>query len=344
MLDVVKANEIVMYRNKYNYEQFDVFAQKEYCESLGVKPKDCIYIFSEQFIILVAIIKKYIFRYAVLVSEVQCYSKNGNSSETDFLNDVIEYIHKYYHVHWINQTGTYALYNSIPNNSVAIPFASYILDMDSSEEVLFSKMHSKHRNVVRRALKVGVCVKFGDIELLDDYNEIDRETWARSGKSARGISYYRKLVENLSSVLVAIAYDSHNNPQAGAIIPYCAERGYYLHGCSSNDCVLGASNLLQWEIIRELKKRGVKSYDFVGCRIDADKDSKYHNIQRFKERFGGSLRVGIMFKMIFVKHMYNLYRKIIGLRDGVPYYDIIDQEINKWKDKNLEIVLEELRS
>jgi lipid II:glycine glycyltransferase (peptidoglycan interpeptide bridge formation enzyme) len=75
-------------------------------------------------------------------------------------------------------------------------------------------------------------------------------------------------------------------PQAGAILCYNQAMCYYMHA-SRNHSFTGQRNLLQWRAMLDMKAAGVKKYSFVGCRINEDENSKYHGIQRFKERFGG---------------------------------------------------------
>ncbi|MDY4812762.1 MAG: hypothetical protein SO152_02785, partial [Ruminococcus sp.] len=64
--------------------------------------------------------------------------------------------------------------------------------------------------------------------------------------------------------------------------------------------------------------------------------SKYHGIQRFKERFGGELIQGYMFKIDFNTIYHFLFNILVALssfryskRFQLPK-DVVDQEIHKW--------------
>ena len=91
-------------------------------------------------------------------------------------------------------------------------------------------------------------------------------------------------------------------------------------------------NYLHWRAIRDFKQEGVKKYSFVGCRINEDIDSKCHGIQRFKERFGGTLFVGYMFKVILKPFKYKLFRLLQRIKNGRWVKDVVDQEIEKWRE------------
>lgn len=110
---------------------------------------------------------------------------------------------------------------------------------------------------------------------------------------------------------------------------------YYLYGGSIDDVQLGAMNYLHWYAMINLKKRGVQQYSFLGCRINEDIDSKYHTLQRFKSRFGGTLVSGYMFKIPCNIFMYHLERRLRYIKRNYGRQcplDIIDEERYKWVD------------
>lgn len=315
---------------------FNMISSDNYISYLTKKANDeSFFLYSDTWIIPVILKRKYIFRYAEFLSEPQMYS-DLKEAQGDFLDRVCKYL-KSNNVQWINQPSASTLFSAYPNGSVYIPFGSYIIDLENTTDSLFAKVHSKHRNVIKKAEKDGVDIVIGREELLDDYCVIDNETWARSNKSAYSRDSYVSLLKSCpSNSCVAISY-YNNVPQSGAIVVYNSRMGYYLYGASKNKPHTGANNLLQWRLIEYLKQNGVSKYSFVGARINVDEGSKYAGIQKFKERFGGELFSGYLFKVIFNKYHYLLYRVIITIlssvkeRKYVKFEDIIDQEIHKWK-------------
>ena len=79
----------------------------------------------------------------------------------------------------------------------------------------------------------------------------------------------------------------------------------------------------------DMKKRGVKWYDFVGARINPIPGSKQEGIQRFKSRFGGELKIGYLWKYSISPLKVRLYQTYIKLKNSRSHSytkDIIDQE------------------
>lgn len=135
------------------------------------------------------------------------------------------------------------------------------------------------------------------------------------------------------NVFITIAYMGEI-PQAGACYFVNKQMCYYMYGASTNKPESGSTNLLHWEVIKYLKDIEVKRYSFVGCRIDVDPDSKYHSIQRFKERFGGELVQGYMFKTILNPWKYRLFHVLYKVKNRCNLMDAVDQEVDKWKELN----------
>lgn len=299
--------------------------------------KKCIYVYSNCFVIPVLLSSKSAFKYAAFPSEPYRHS-DGDEKMEAFVEETCEYLRKVYKIQWIQATPPSALFMSAPKNSKSIPFGSHVIDLSLTEEELWGKVHSKHRNVIKKAEKDGVEIVSGtDDKLIEDYHSIDIETWKRSNKNATGQESLRNQVRALGDdAIIYMAY-LDGKPQSGAFFFYNKAMCYYMHGANCDKPHTGAGNLLQWKAILGMKETGVTKYSFVGCRINEDENSKFHGIQRFKERFGGELMQCYMFKVVYSPLMYNLYRMLVNLRMSiaekkiVKQEDIIDQEWHKWK-------------
>ncbi len=312
---------------------FNAYYSDEYAKYLR---GERVLIFSSGWIIPVIINKRSIFCYATFLSEPKEYNSSIDESGPQFLSEVCNYMHTAYRIQWSNPAGPSTLFSFVPDHSISIPFGSHIIDLTLPEETLLANMHSKHRNVVRKAAKDGVEVKNGGAELLGDYCMIDEQTWARSNRKGEGESEYERFVKALpDNTRVYVSY-FEGQPQTGAIIMYNKQMAYYLYGASINHTHNGSGNLLQWEVIKDMQKEGVLKYSFVGCRINVDENSKYYGIQMFKSRFGGELFEGRIFKVIYNQFMYHLFRFAATIKSTIhnkhytQYSDIIDQEIHKW--------------
>ena len=91
-------------------------------------------------------------------------------------------------------------------------------------------------------------------------------------------------------------------------------------------------------MITELKKRGVKKYDFVGARLSDVSGTKLAGIQKFKKRFGGELKRGYLWKKdinLMKCKLFDLALKVKLKLKGVSMpKDIIDQEKIKLSERN----------
>lgn len=317
-------------------EHYNVFYSESLLKGHKKGGEDSVFFYSEKFVVPVTISKRGIFKYAHICVE-PAIIKDGNETLKSFLDDVCCYLRDEVKVQWISETSAASLFKEAPSSSKSIPFGSHIINLENDVETLWSKVHSKHRNVIKKAEKEGVkIVKGTSDEILNDYHSIDIETWERSNVKVGSIDHLKKQVEALGDNIIFYMAYKDDVPQAGAIFYYNQTMCYYMHGASRNHSFTGSSNLLHWIAIQDMKAAGVKTYSFVGCRINEDENSKYHGIQRFKERFGGVLFVGKRFKVIFNPVMYNLYRLMVdikmslGQRRLVRQKDTIDQEWHKW--------------
>ncbi|MCI8483533.1 MAG: aminoacyltransferase [Lachnospiraceae bacterium] len=316
-------------------EKGNIFFQKEYETYAQIRKEQLVYVYDDNFVIPVKNRKAFFFQFGLFLSEPLCLRGEALPNTKKFLNDAAETLAEIYHLQWLYAPAS-ATFSDFPDGSKVIPWGNYILDLENrEEETLLMGMHSKHRNAVRRAEKNKVFVKQGATELLEDYLSLDRETWERSRQSSSGKEYYLQILKAMpENTRIFIAY-KEEVPQAGALIFYNQVMGYYMYGATKNAPEAGAANLLQWEVIRFLKEYGTRQYSFVGCRIKEEPDSKYHGIQRFKERFGGKLQEGYLFRKEIRPGMYRLFCLAMQMRSENKwkrYQDAIDEEIHKWKD------------
>jgi lipid II:glycine glycyltransferase (peptidoglycan interpeptide bridge formation enzyme) len=217
-----------------------------------------------------------------------------------------------------------ALFNYFPDDSIYCRFGSYILDLSQSEEALLSNIHSKHRNVIKKAKKDNVLISCGK-ENRDKCEFLINSTLSRQKVHQINQNMLNKLTA-LSNIDYWIA-EYNDEIHGAAIIVWAENSAYYLYGGSIEKTHSGAMNLLHWAAIMEMKKRNVKFYDFVGARIDPEEGSKYEGIQRFKSRFGGELKQGYLWKLPLNKVKYKLYVSMQKLKNyGQFKGDIIDQE------------------
>ena len=162
-----------------------------------------------------------------------------------------------------------------------------VVDLDLKVDVLWENLHSKHRNIIRKAEKEGVEVrKSTDISL---FLYLLKNTYSNQSKempNAEFITRYYQILNKSNSVTIYVAYKD-NIPLASAMITHKDNYSDYTFGGTVQNSI-GAGNYLHWEIIKEMKMLGYKYYSFGQVAIEKDPlNVKFSSgITSFKKRFG----------------------------------------------------------
>lgn len=264
--------------------------------------------------------KKLFFHYIQLQSETIVL--NDLNQEQEFLDQIIIYLKKLKKYDFIGQPPTHVVFQKFPQGSIYAPFGSYIIDLSAVEEELWKNIHTKHKNVIKRAQKNDVLIKIGN-HLFDTAFDVIEATLKRNKIAMISkINLSELLAQKPDFFMVGCSY-IEDQVQSAAILLYKQEKAFYFWGGSQENMSLGANNLLHWEMIKKAKALGVKQYDFVGARI-SPKDVKLQGIQKFKSRFGSTLYQGYLWKYPLKIWKYKLFNFLYVLRMGKG--DIIDQE------------------
>ena len=244
--------------------------------------------------------------------------------EKSFLNSAMEHFRSV-GMDMVVPASNNTIFRVYPDGAIAAPYGSYVIDLTQPEETLWANLHSKHRNVIRNAMKKGVEIRSG-AEHLDTVFAVIRDTLKRSAIGFMSQEAFKRFVRNLGENVQLFIADYQGAVQGCAVIPFSGHAAYYVYGGSIPEPQTGAMNLLHWEAIRSFRARGVKRYDFVGVRINPEKGSKQEGLMMFKQRFGGRLSQGYMWKYSFNPLKYFLYCRAVRLLRGG---DIVDVERHK---------------
>lgn len=191
------------------------------------------------------------------------------------------------------------------------PSQTIILDLKKTEEELLQAMHPKTRYNIKLAEKKGVTIKKVGLDRFDDFWSLMEQTVERDGFRLHEANYYKKMLSQGEGLLNLYFAEQNGKVLAANIIAKFGDMVTYVHGASSNqDRNLMAPYLLQWEIIREVKREGFKSYDFYG--ID---EAKWPGVTRFKRGFGGEeIIYPGTFDLVFNQAKYKIYKILRAIR------------------------------
>ena len=271
------------------------------------------------------IIKKAVFRMARFrVETIPLEEEFDIEEEKSFLNSAVKYLRSI-GADMIIPATTNTIFRTYPNGAVVAPYGTYIIDLRQTEESIFSNFNSSHRRKVRLAKKKGVQIKSG-IKYLNIAYELVRDTFKRSKLGFMGYKVFERYVRGLGENVKILIADHQGTVQGCLVIPFSDYSAYYVYGGSIPEPITGATNLLHWEAMREFKELGVGRYDFVGVRINPEKGSKQEGLMMFKERFGGQLVQGYMWKYAIHPLKYAVYHLAVRLLRGG---DIVDAERHK---------------
>jgi len=173
------------------------------------------------------------------------------------------------------------------------PELTWELDISLSEEELLMNMRKTTRYLIRQAEKNKdiEIVKSADINDLEKFNKIYQETVKRHHFSPFSIDYLKnQFLSFLPDNQIMIILGKYKGEVvSSAVFVFWQGIGFYHHGASLSGTKAPVSYLLQWEAIKEAKKRGCKLYNFWGIAPEELKDKKHPwwGLTLFKMGFGG---------------------------------------------------------
>ena len=173
------------------------------------------------------------------------------------------------------------------------PELTWELNILPSEKEILMQMRKTTRYLIRQGLKDEDIQIYQSqkLEDIDVFNRIHQEVVRRQRFVPFSLNYLKKEFLCFSpDNQISIFFGKYKEEiLASAIIVYWQGIGFYHHGATSLKYPkIPVSYLLQWEAIKEAKKRGCRLYNFWG--IAPEGSSKKHpwwGLSLFKKGFGG---------------------------------------------------------
>lgn len=246
------------------------------------------------------------------------------AEERSFLNSVVEHF-RAMGAHLIVPASNNTIFRTYPQGAVFAPYGTYINDLEQPEPDLWKQVSEAYRKDIRRAMKAGVEIKSG-FEYVEVAHRIVVDTLKRSGLKFMNVREFKNLVEHLGSnakIFVAMQQDV---VLAALLAPFSGYGAFALYGGTIVNPGRGAMPLLHWQAMRTFQALGVRRFNFTGVRINPERGSKQEGILTFKQRFGGELVRGYMWKYALRRLQFVTYNVGVRfLRGG----DVVDKERHK---------------
>ena len=189
------------------------------------------------------------------------------------------------------------------------PEHMWMLDLDKSEEQLLSEMRKTTRYLIHQAEKIKELKisRYKDLDSVKKFFELYKLTGKRQTFSIFSFKFLENEFKSLiGDNQIAIFIGEHNGePISGAMIVYWQEFGFYHQGASSGlNQRIPASYLLQWEVIKEAKRRGARYYSFWGIAPENKPKHPWRGLTLFKKGFGGYLEEYVPSQDYVISPMY----------------------------------------
>jgi lipid II:glycine glycyltransferase (peptidoglycan interpeptide bridge formation enzyme) len=164
----------------------------------------------------------------------------------------------------------------------------WVLPLNKTEDELMAAMRKTTRYLIRRGAKDGVVIeKRTDSGAVDDFWKIYEKTVEREKFTPFSKKYIRDEFEVFNKAGDAMfLFASHQSQYlAAALIIFTKSTAFYHQGASIHSKI-PATYVIQWEAIREAKKRGCQYYSFWGI-AKPGRTPNWSGLTLFKTGFGG---------------------------------------------------------
>lgn len=204
------------------------------------------------------------------------------------------------------------------------PELAWILDVTPSEDELLAAMRKQTRYDTRKAQKDGV-------EILTSSNPDDLEmfwsVYEATGKRQQFTTFSKTYLKTeletfLKDDRARLFFANYQGDTVStALIVFSKNSAFYHHGASIHKYPkLTPSHLLQWEVIREAKRRGCHYYNFWGIVPEDLKNHPWAGLSLFKRGFGGFAEAYVHAQDLIVSPKYWLnwgVEKVRRIRRGL---------------------------
>lgn len=175
-----------------------------------------------------------------------------------------------------------------------------VIDTTNKEDELLRNMHSKHRNVLKKAYKSNLV-----FEETDDINTLIstmKETYSNQIAEAPNFDYIKKaysILKKHGCAKIFLVRDADKVLSVAFVQIYGDVADYTFGGNKRNS--LGSGQFLQWNIIKYLKAKNISNYFLgqVAKEIDSNNLKFSKGITKFKMRFGCNRLEGSSYSYIY---------------------------------------------
>ena len=166
---------------------------------------------------------------------------------------------------------------------------TWVLDINKTEDELLSEMRKTTRYLIKRADREGVIVEQrSDEKAFKEFLRIYKETASREHFVPFSLSYIKHEYEEFKATNnVLFLFGRVNQEYSASALILFTKYGAFYHQGASIHTKIPVTYRLQWEAIKEAKKRGCILYNFWGIQQDGRTPKNWGGLTMFKTGFGG---------------------------------------------------------
>lgn len=142
-------------------------------------------------------------------------------------------------------------------------YATYLVDLSEDPVSLLSTYSADHRNHIRKSLKKGFSIRFGQAELLDDVYEALAQSMHELGSPYHSKAYLRAMAEALGASLeFAVLYDRQHRLAGAGVFISLGDTATNLHANILRRYRRDyAGEFLYWSAVQHYGSRGFRILD-----------------------------------------------------------------------------------
>lgn len=165
------------------------------------------------------------------------------------------------------------------------------LNITDTEEAILAQMRKTTRYEIRKAEKVGVTIETStDEKDVKAFYKYQLETAERQKFVPFAETFLKEQFKVFFASGKALLYTAkfERKVLAQAFVIFYGDEAVYHYGIGTDfGRKYPGAYLIQWEAIKEAKKRGMSYYNFWGVAAEEDKHHRFYTISIFKRGFGG---------------------------------------------------------
>ncbi len=165
------------------------------------------------------------------------------------------------------------------------------LDITKTEEELLAGMRKATRYEIKQAQKLGIKITSSqDSADMDEFYDLQMETARRHKFVPFGREFLKEQFRVFAADNQAVLYTAWQDSVKLAyamVIFYGQEANYHYGAGSQEGRKYPGAYLIQWEAIKEAKKREIKRYNFWGVAPEGEESHRFYGVSVFKRGFGG---------------------------------------------------------